>query len=228
MSFYDQPWGLALGTGIGAILGAIGGYFLSEKLKNKEKMDEINEIRSFYEAKMNEFLAERPKNDVEIVQTVEEKDEKLKEKVPVEALDANGNPKNVYKCHPQIDPEKTVKYNKMYKPEDEKLKTAEIREDTKLDPYPHQIDYMEFRNNQYYAKHTLIYYEQSGVFATVGDELTSWTVEYFGLRNLEMFGVGGHWTIYVRDEMTKDDFEIIYDGQSTWEEVESNTGGAKD
>ena len=99
-------------------------------------------------------------------------------------------------------------------------------------PYPHKITYDEFIQNNNYSKVNLIWYEQSNVFATVGDELTDYTEEYFGVHNINEFGASsnsgyGHdaWTLVLRDELTKTDFQIIYNGDDDWETVLANTGG---
>ena len=225
MNLSNEPWGFAIGLGVGSILGSIGSYFLFNKIKNKEKMDEIAEIEAYYMAKLKESWAK--KDDVSGGVGGEKEVGLDPQKVPIDALDKDGNPKDIFKFHPQLKEENYTKYDKMAKVNGKKIEVCDTREEIKFDPYPHEITLDQFRGDLNFAKHTLIYYEQSNVFVTVGDELTDYTEDYFGLRNINDFGRNGKWTLYLRDDMTKDDFELIYDGTSTWEEVELNSGGAK-
>lgn len=229
----NKPWGFVLGLTIGSTIGTIAGYFLSKKFfKPEQQMPNNNEIKEFYENKIKEILNE---NKPKIEPKVPEVKVNNSNTVPASALEPDGTPKNVNTYAPKVTEKDYTAYNKMYV-KDDGGNNFNIRENfVKVDTFPHKITGEQWFKDKEYSKVTLIYYENDSVFATVGDEPTDYTEEYFGLDNLNEFGRSsnanmGHdsWTLMLRDELTKTDFQILYDGESSWETVFQNTGGEKD
>ena len=234
-----EPWGHILCLGIGTAIGTVAGYFISKKLFKPEvqQMPNHDEIVAFYESKIKELVIPTtltPKVNKE--QTPVESVTTMSNGIPSKALEPDGTPKNIMKYQPKITEKDYQSYNKMYNTKDGK--ELQIREGVsmeKTDPWPHKITNDEWLQNKNYSKVSLIYYEIDGVFATTGDEPTDYTEEYFGIHNINEFGASsnsgmGHdaWTLMLRDELTRTDFQILYDGTNSWETVYQNTGGEKD
>ena len=233
-----EPWGHILCLGIGTVIGTISGYFISKKLFKPEvqSMPDHDEIVTYYEAKIRELIIpttltpETKKEEKELAPIT------MQNKVPAAALETNGVPKKIEEYQPKITEKDYKSYNKMYAPKDgSELKIREDVSMEKTDPWPHKITNDEWLQNKNYSKVSLIYYEIDGMFATTGDEPTDYTEEYFGIHNINEFGASsnsgmGHdsWTLMLRDELTRTDFQILYDGSTSWETVWQNTGGAKD
>lgn len=242
----DKPWGIVLSLGIGSIIGSIAGIFISKKIRIKEdNTPSIQEVTEFYEEKIKDILQQNtPKatpgetllnklNDPEFRRTtIQNAIEKAKNEAN---LEADGTPMNPITHDPHKQEKDYIPYSKQYKMKDGTEVVIDNREEIKLDPYPHKITMDEYYKDKNYSKTTLIYYEQDSMFATPGDEPTDYTEDYFGIHNISEFGATtnsgyGHdsWTLVLRDEITKSDFQILYEGNKSWEEVWQNTGGEKD
>lgn len=251
MSVLDQPWGFALGLGIGSAIGTFVGYKLFKKYITKENTVEMDKMQEFYNDKIREILrtkkqVEEPNAESAFMKKVNQsameysknlEKERLeaakRDNVPVEALDENGEPKKVIDYQPQVKEANYKPYNKSYVMSCE-CGTIDNREDIKMDAYPHKITFDEWRKDANYKKVSLVFYELDSTFATLGDEPTDYTEDYFGIHNICEIGAAsnsgmGHdaWMLYLRDELTKTDFEIYYNGTETFEQVLAKTGGER-
>lgn len=248
MSLLDKPWGFVLGLGIGSGIGTIAGYFIFKKTTKPERNIDLEKMQEFYNDKIREILknktenskSEKPSSEEEFMKKVNQNAmeyskslEKSRKDVPAGALDADGNPKKVLDNQPNIKENEYKPYNKEYRMKCE-CGTIDEREDIKMDAYPHKITFDQWQKENNYKKVSLMYYELDNVFATLGDEKTDYTDDYFGIHNICEFGAVtnsgmGHdsWTLYLRDELTKTDFEIFYDGDKYFEDVLNSTGGEK-
>ena len=253
MSVLDQPWGFALGMGIGSAIGTFVGYKIFKKVIQKEETIEMEKMQDFYNDKIREILKskssvveETPNAEEAFMKKVNQsameysknlEKERLeaskRDNVPFDALNENGEPKKVMDCQPQIKEANYKPYNKSYSMKCE-CGTIDNREDIKMDAYPHKITFDEWRKDANYKKVSLMYYELDSTFATLGDEPTDYTEEYFGIHNICEIGAAtnsgmGHdaWMLYLRDELTKTDFEIYYNGNETFEQVLARIGGEK-
>lgn len=232
-----EPWGHILCLGIGSVIGTVAGYFVSKKLFKPEvqTMPDRDEVIAFYEAKIKELVI-----PTTLTPSVNKEEKPIKMEnntaIPAAALESDGKPKNIMTYQPKVVEKDYKSYNKMYTAKDgNELQIREGVSMEKTDPWPHKITNDEWLQNKNYSKVSLIYYEIDGVFATTGDEPTDYTEEYFGIHNINEFGASsnsgmGHdsWTLLLRDELTRTDFQINYDGTNSWETVWQNTGGAKD
>lgn len=98
--------------------------------------------------------------------------------------------------------------------------------------YPKIIPRNEYESPNGYNKLKLIYYEESGIFAHVGDSSDSgFGVEYFGLQNCGEFGNYKYddgetdpYTLFFRDEDIETDFEVYYEPNETYDEVLEREG----
>jgi len=235
------PWGFVLGLFIGSVGGSIAGYFIHHKVLKKEQdqLPTYDDVVNFYNQKINEIL-ERNRPKVEETSNEQKsedgyKDDSVVRFIPPKALEPDGTPKKIMQYQPKVTEKDYKSYNKMYTAKDgNELQIREGVNMEKTDPWPHKITMDEWLQNKNYSKVSLIYYEIDGVFATTGDEPTDYTEEYFGVHNLNEFGASsnsgmGHdaWTLMLRDELTRTDFQILYDGTNSWELVYQNTGGEK-
>ena len=257
MSILDKPWGFVLGLSIGSAIGTVSGFFIFKKVIKPEVQEnsiDMDRMQEFYNEKILELTRENKKlklekegiteeefmkrvnqNAMQYSKNLEkERLEKARNEVPAEALDENGEPKKVLDNHPNIKENEYKSYNKEYRMKCE-TGTVNIREDVKtIDAYPHKITFDEWRKDANYKKVSLMYYELDNIFATLGDERTDYTDDYFGIHNICEFGAitnsgMGHdsWTLYLRDDLTKTDFEIFYDGTKYFDDVVNSTGGEK-
>ena len=234
MKLTNYPWNFALGLFIGLGAGTCLGIKLTKYIKKKQNEIEVQEVIEYYDQKIKELIPKKPfeVNKIEELKSPVVQDDSP---IPKAALEPDGTPKKIMDYAPKIKEADYTNYGNIYKVHDkngEVVNNPSIREDIKVNPYPHKITYDEFIKNNNYSKVNLIWYEQSNVFATVGDELTDYTEEYFGVHNINEFGASsnsgyGHdaWTLVLRDELTKTDFQIIYNGDDDWETVLANTGG---
>lgn len=231
-----QPWGFLLGLGIGSSIGVVLTNFLSKKFfkENKQEGPTNEELMKYYDGKIKEILSQTGlKENLTKLEDTRNPNNFTNHNVPKEALEADGSPKKTEDYQPKKTEKDYVSYNKMYQKSDGT--EFQTREEIKMDPYPHKITADQWAADKNYSKVSLIYYEIDGVFATVGDEPTDYKEEYFGAHNINEFGCSsnsgmGHdsWTLMLRDELTKTDFQIYYDGNNSWETVYQNTGGEKD
>lgn len=98
--------------------------------------------------------------------------------------------------------------------------------------YPRIIPRKDYENPNGYNKLKLIYYEESGIFAHVGDSSDSgFGVEYFGLQNCGEFGNYKYddgetdpYTLFFRDDDIETDFEVYYEPNETYDEVLEREG----
>lgn len=216
-----------LGAAAGAAIGTGVTFIVVSRAYNSKKDDETEEVRAYYRKKCSncEYKQTQMSKNVEIkaaekqVETTENSDlsahsqqtsnEKLSQKVGL----AERNTADVGRK--SIKPSTTdyTKFAKMSK----NYATGSTDE---LFSYPHEIDEVDFDQNEEYKKVILTYYETDDILADVNDRISDFTVEDFGYENMNDFGFEG--VKYLRNEKTKTDFKILYNGEMSYDEA---TGG---
>lgn len=205
-----------LGAAAGAAIGTGVTFIVVSRAYNRKKDDETEEVRAYYRKKCSncEYKQTQISKNVEIkaaekqVETTEN-GEKLSQKVGL----AERNTADVGRK--SIEPSTTdyTKFAKMSK----NYATGSTGE---LFSYPHEIDEVDFDQNEEYKKVILTYYETDDILADVNDRISDFTVEDFGYENMNDFGFEG--VKYLRNEKTKTDFKILYNGEMSYDEA---TGG---
>ena len=205
-----------LGAAAGAAIGTGVTFIVVSRAYNRKKDDETEEVRAYYRKKCSncEYKQTQISKNVEIkaaekqVET-SENDVKLSQKVGL----AERNTADVGRK--SIEPSTTdyTKFAKMSK----NYATGSTGE---LFSYPHEIDEVDFDQNEEYKKVILTYYETDDILADVNDRISDFTVEDFGYENMNDFGFEG--VKYLRNEKTKTDFKILYNGEMSYDEA---TGG---
>lgn len=205
-----------LGAAAGAAIGSGITFIVVSRIHNHQKDDETEEVRAYYrkkcsncEYKKTEIEAEKAKN-VDISEKYEEsRDEKLSQKVGL----AERNTADIGRK--SITPS-TTDYTKFAKMAGN-YATGSTKD---LFTYPHEIDEVEYDKNEDYDKIILTYYETDDILADINDRISDFTVEDFGYNNMNDFGFDG--VKYLRNEKTKTDFKILYNGDMSYDEA---TGG---
>lgn len=220
---------------IGAAIGSVATYFIA---KNKIENSVREELEGTFRKAQND-LNEYYKTNFE------PKKEPVKDSILMQAK-ANTLAKMALQEHQAEDnlrkkyDVETVNYNEFYDAsEDEKLPSDgseyEFYETYGPVPdgkYPKIIPRKEYETPNGYNKLKLIYYEESGIFAHVGDSSDSgFGVEYFGLQNCGEFGNYKYddgetdpYTLFFRDEDIETDFEVYYEPNETYDEVLEREG----
>lgn len=208
-----------LGAAAGAALGTGVTFIVVSRIHNRQKDDETEEVRAYYrkkcsnceykKAKIEKIEEENAKN-VDISEKSEDsRDEKLSQKVGLaERNTADVGRKSITQS--TTDYTKFAKMSKNYA-------TGSTGE---LFSYPHEIDEVDYDQNPDYSKVILTYYETDDILADVNDRISDYTVEDFGYENMNDFGFEG--VKYLRNEKTKTDFKILYNGEMSYDEA---TGG---
>lgn len=204
--------GVALGGGIGT-----GVTILALKRKiNKEKDEEIEEVRRYYKQKCNKcdrkpvtLESTEGKKEVKKAEKQEEKEASLTEKVGL----AEKNTADIGRKSVQSAPinytnfaKNAVKYTG---------KTAQ-----ELFQLPHEITEEEFDEDDGAEKVILTYYESDDIIADINDRISDYTAEDFGYENLSAFDDFN--AKYLKNEKTNTKFKIIYEGTISYDEA---TGG---
>lgn len=205
-----------LGAAAGAAIGSGITFIVVSRAYNCKKDDETEEIRAYYRKKCSncEYKQTQISKNVEIkeaekqVETVEN-DEKLSQKVGL----AERNTADIGRK--SITPS-TTDYTKFAKMAGN-YATGSTKD---LFTYPHEIDEVEYDKNEDYDKIILTYYETDDILADINDRISDFTVEDFGYNNMNDFGFDG--VKYLRNEKTKTDFKILYNGDMSYDEA---TGG---
>lgn len=205
-----------LGAAAGAAIGSGITFIVVSRIHNRKKDDETEEVRAYYRKKCSncEYKQTQISKNVEIkeaekqVETVEN-DEKLSQKVGL----AERNTADIGRK--SITPS-TTDYTKFAKMAGN-YATGSTKD---LFTYPHEIDEVEYDKNEDYDKIILTYYETDDILADINDRISDFTVEDFGYNNMNDFGFDG--VKYLRNEKTKTDFKILYNGDMSYDEA---TGG---
>lgn len=209
--------------GLGAAAGAATGsgitFIVVSRIHNRKKDDETEEVRAYYRKKCSNCeykKAEIDKNEEETAKNVDisehsqqTSDEKLSQKVGL----AERNTADIGRK--SITPS-TTDYTKFAKMAGN-YATGSTKD---LFTYPHEIDEVEYDKNEDYDKIILTYYETDDILADINDRISDFTVEDFGYNNMNDFGFDG--VKYLRNEKTKTDFKILYNGDMSYDEA---TGG---
>lgn len=208
-----------LGAAAGAVVGSGVTFIVVSRIHNRQKDDETEEVRAYYrkkcsnceykKAKIEKIEEENAKN-VDISENSEgSRDEKLSQKVGLaERNTADIGRKNIVPS--------TTDYTKFAKMAGN-YATGSTKD---LFTYPHEIDEVEYDKNEDYDKIILTYYESDDILADINDRISDFTVEDFGYNNMNDFGFDG--VKYLRNEKTKTDFKILYNGDMSYDEA---TGG---
>ena len=239
MIFKNDNIGLLCGTFFGAIIGSVGTILtfkklgkLEEKKINEHEEEVINEIREFYEAKIERIVNDKPLDFGECTKTAEKSVNRSEEKA-AEIVDktkkritfSNVDVKDTSKVEPQFD------YSKISKEQFTDLKKEYEREepDVEEEIYPVQITKEQFDDEIAYRKERLIYYEQNGIFAGYDDVPVNdvYDEKYFGFDNLSLFGSaqasldGKSSTneLYLRDRLHNVDFQLVYNATEDFYKV---------
>ncbi|MBP5594218.1 MAG: hypothetical protein J6Y02_02460 [Pseudobutyrivibrio sp.] len=205
-----------LGTALGGGLGTLGTMIVLKRKLNREKEQEIEELRAYYKKKMRELdakSAEKKPVSKKNEENVEEKEEKSKENLTQKVGLAERNTADLgrQKVHNEhVDYTKYSKIAENYTGEEAK----------NLFQYPHEITEDEFDNEGGYKKVILTYYECDDIIADVNDQQSEYTVEDFGYENMNDFGFEG--IKYLRNDKKEEDYKIIYEPTLSYDEA---TGG---
>ena len=208
-----------LGAAAGAAIGSGITFVVVSRIHNRQKDDETEEVRAYYRKKCSnceykkaeiEKIEAEKANNVDISEKSEDsRDEKLSQKVGLaERNTADVGRKSITQS--TTDYTKFAKMSKNYA-------TGSTGE---LFSYPHEIDEVDYDQNPDYSKVILTYYETDDILADVNDRISDFTVEDFGYENMNDFGFEG--VKYLRNEKTKTDFKILYNGEMSYDEA---TGG---
>ena len=205
-----------LGAAAGAAIGTGVTFIVVSRAYNRKKDDETEEVRAYYRKKCSNCeykKAEIAKNVEEKTDISEKSDESRDEKLSQKVGLAERNTADVGRK--SVEPSTTdyTKFAKMNK----NYATGSTGE---LFSYPHEIDEVDFDQNEDYSKVILTYYETDDILADVNDRVSDYTVEDFGYENMNDFGFEG--VKYLRNEKTKTDFKILYNGEMSYDEA---TGG---
>ena len=204
------------GTFFGGGIGALGTILVLKRKLNREKEEEIEEIRAYYKRKMKELKAKSDEKELDIPENgskneakSKEKNENLTQKVGLaERNTADLGRQKVQNEH--VDYTKFSKISENYTGKEAKY----------LFQYPHEITESEFDHDPDYKKVVLTYYENDDIIADVNDRVSEYTTEDFGYENFSDFGFEG--IKYLRNEKTGTDFKVIYEGTISYDEA---TGG---
>lgn len=205
-----------LGAAAGAAIGTGVTFIVVSRIHNRQKDDETEEVRAYYRKKCSNCeykkakIEEEKAKNVDISEKSEDsRDEKLSQKVGLaERNTADVGRKSITQS--TTDYTKFAKMSKNYT-------TGSTGE---LFSYPHEIDEVDYDQNPDYSKVILTYYETDDILADVNDRISDYTVEDFGYENMNDFGFEG--VKYLRNEKTKTDFKILYNGEMSYDEA---TGG---
>lgn len=217
----------SLGAAAGAVVGSGITFIVVSRIHNRKKDDETEEVRAYYRKKCSncEYKKAQISKNVEIkaaekqIETIENddlsahsqqtSDVKLSQKVGL----AERNTADIGRK--SITPS-TTDYTKFAKMAGN-YATGSTKD---LFTYPHEIDEVEYDKNEDYDKIILTYYETDDILADINDRISDFTVEDFGYNNMNDFGFDG--VKYLRNEKTKTDFKILYNGDMSYDEA---TGG---
>lgn len=224
---------------IGAAIGSVATYFISKNCIEKTVREECEGRFRQAQNELNEYYKTH----------FEPKKEPVKDSILMQAK-ANTVARMAFEERKSednlrlVDDVKSPEYNEFYDAsEDEKLPSDgseyEFYEEYSGLPdgkYPKIIPRNEYENPNGYNKLKLIYYEESGIFAHVGDSSDSgFGVEYFGLQNCSEFGNYKYddgetdpYTLFFRDEDIETDFEVYYEPNETYDEVLEREGRLAD
>lgn len=208
-----------LGAAAGATIGTGVTFIVVSRIHNRQKDDETEEVRAYYRKKCSnceykkaeiEKIEEEKAKNVDISEHSQQtSDVKLSQKVGLaERNTADVGRKSITQS--TTDYTKFAKMSKNYA-------TGSTGE---LFSYPHEIDEVDYDQNPDYSKVILTYYETDDILADVNDRISDYTVEDFGYENMNDFGFEG--VKYLRNEKTKTDFKILYNGEMSYDEA---TGG---
>lgn len=205
-----------LGAAAGAAVGTGVTFIVVSRIHNRQKDDETEEVRAYYRKKCSNceyktvtLESTEGENSPKIEENVGKNDEKLSQKVGLaERNTADVGRKSITQS--TTDYTKFAKMSKNYA-------TGSTGE---LFSYPHEIDEVDYDQNPDYSKVILTYYETDDILADVNDRISDYTVEDFGYENMNDFGFEG--VKYLRNEKTKTDFKILYNGEMSYDEA---TGG---
>lgn len=202
-------FGLGVLTG-GAIATGATIVVLKRKV-NKEKDEEIEEVRRYYKEKCKKCDRKPVTLESTEDKNEAEKDESLTEKVGLaERNTADVGRKMVEGGHTDY-----TKFSKLQ----EKYTGKSAKEMFQM---PHDISEDDFDNDPDYDKVILTYYESDDIMADISDNISEYTAEDFGYENLKDFGFEG--IKYLRNEKSKTDFKIIYEGTISYDQA---TGGRR-
>ena len=207
----------ALIFGIGAVVGGgIGAgttiLVLKRKL-NKQKDEEIEEVRAYYKDKCKTCEHKKSEKEENIDNFKEVEDDSYNEKLSQKVGLAERNTADVGRK--SVIPSNTD-YTKFQKiSENYTGKSAK-----ELFTYPHEIDEDDFDGDDSYKKVILTYYESDVLLADVDDRPSEYNVEDFGYENFNSFGSDN--IKYLRNEKSGTDFKIIYEKNLSYDEA---TGG---
>lgn len=211
---------------IGAAIGSIVTYFV---VKNKVENEVKTDLEATF-AKAQEELKKHYEANFEPKREPVAESILMKEKANLEAKLALKEEKIEDKLR-YNDGSEPINYTEFYKPDKDELEAAEqfYLDYSGLDDGKHPviIPRSEYDKPNGFNKLKLIYYEESGIFAHVGDSSDSgFTEEYFGLQNLGEFGnikfddaESDPYTLFFRDEGIGTDFEVYYEPNETYDEV---------
>ena len=208
--------GIAIGAVAGGGIGSFLTYIFTARKFNREKEDELDEVRAYYRQKLKEKEANQVENvqkeaeiEAKSVENKQDKPEKLSQKVGL----AERNTVDIGRekiIAADTDYTKFAKISADYRPKD----------GGEMFQFPHEINEDEYDNDPDYSKQILTWYENDDILADVNDRISDYKVEDFGYENLADFGA--ECVKYLRNEKTMTDFKIIYEGTISYDEA---TGG---
>ena len=206
-----------LGALVGGGIGAGTTILVLKRKINKQKDEEIEEVRRYYKEKCKKcdyktatLESTEGENSPKIEENVDGKPAKLSDKVGLaERNTADVGRKKVTRA--------SVDYTKYSSIQNDYTG----QEASELFTYPHEIDEEEYDlDEEDVNKVILTYYESDDIFADINDRKTGYVPEDFGFDNLKDFGWEG--IKYLRNDKTNTKYKIIYEGALSFDEA---TGG---
>lgn len=186
---------LGLGVGGGAT------YLFTKKSLENWMNEEIDSVKEYYKTQLDEMEAAIKNEDEEIEwneidEDFEENDEKT---VKIDPKTAKNEP-NYQEIIRKLD------YGEYSKKEKEEQEAAGVRP-KKEEPYIITAD--EFAQSMAGEQRTFTYYEEDGVFLDENYDIVTNGVELVGEENLDHFSEEEEDVLYVRNNETREDYEVL-------------------
>lgn len=198
--------GIILAFTAGAAIGTVGGIMIAKKRYSAIMEQEINDsvlyFREKYENLRKEIKGSEVETESENTEDEEETDVKgyKRDKSTIDDISA-----------PTLD--KQVKYNTIKDQEDYNKIIADmnyaVENSEKKKDHPYPIDMSQFTDDDEFEKVDLTYYPDDDIFVDIDGDVVENGIDIIGRDNLTEFGVYEEDTLYVRNENTGTDYEVI-------------------
>lgn len=183
-----------LGLGIGSTATYFGVKKRLEATMQEEMEQEIEAVKDYY------ILREEQSKKETKVSENEENEPKSTEKQPKRDKKEPDYEKIIEKLN----------YGEYYQKKETPSESTEAADQEEEIEVPYTISDEEYIEENYYEKTSLVYFENDGVFMDASSlDIINDGTELIGEPNLEMFGEYDEDTLYVRDDVSKTDYEVI-------------------